>query len=307
MNRRRFIGAGVAALTAPAIVLHAAAVVRDLGAGARARDVAFHPDGSIWLTLARAGALARVEPGGPVDVLPLGEGAAPFGVVWGPDDAFWIADAGRDAVLRVEPDGAVEAMTLPSAFRPAGLRAIAVDHDGVIWFGGQEVHGRADPFTMRVDAWDAGAGVLLHRIAVTPDNQIWACDALGGGIRWFDLGSGAATRVPAPGGARFRAMASDSRSRLWLAGSEPRLAAHEDASGEWFEWPLPAGAPGCVDVTVDMQDRVWLALVDGGALSFDPASERFEAVPTGAPIDRLVAGPSGLWALADGGDLLLRL
>jgi virginiamycin B lyase len=308
MNRRHFMAAVAATLTAPAAVGRTAAVARDLGSGARARDVAFHPDGSIWLSLGRDRALARVDPdGGAVDLLSLGQGAAPFGLVWGPDDAFWVADAGRDAVLRVEPGGAVEALPLPAAFRPSSLRAMALDHDGVLWFGGHELHGRADPFTMRLDAWDAGAGALLDRIAVTPDNQIWACDALGGGLRWFNLGSGAATAVPAPGAVKFRAMASDSRSRLWLAGPAPRLTAHEDATGAWFDWPLPSGAGGCVDVAVDAEDCVWLAIEGGGALRFDPTAERFETVPTGAPIARLAAGPSGVWALADGGDLLLRL
>ena len=73
-----------AAATAEAM----ATKIFQLPAGSRPHDVAPAPDGKIWYTAQRQGALGILDPKtGAVRQVPLGEGSAPHGVIQGPDGA----------------------------------------------------------------------------------------------------------------------------------------------------------------------------------------------------------------------------
>src|SRR5690606_34692198 len=99
------VALGLAAGTAPAAPA-AAQQVRyyDVPQGARPHDVAAAPDGGVWYTAQRQGALGRLDPAtGAVEQIPLGEGSAPHGVIVGPDGAPWITDGGLNAIVRVDP------------------------------------------------------------------------------------------------------------------------------------------------------------------------------------------------------------
>ena len=74
--------------------------------GAGPHDVAASPEpnGPVWYTAQRQGALGRLDPAtGTVEQIPLGEGSAPHGVIVGPDGAPWITDSGLNAIVRVDP------------------------------------------------------------------------------------------------------------------------------------------------------------------------------------------------------------
>jgi virginiamycin B lyase len=72
--------------------------------GAHPHDVAPAPDGKVWYTAQRQGALGILDPKtDKVRQVPLGEGSAPHGVIQGPDGAAWITDGGLNAIVRFDP------------------------------------------------------------------------------------------------------------------------------------------------------------------------------------------------------------
>src|SRR5438093_6951730 len=73
-------------------------------AGSGPHDVAPAPDGAVWYTAQRVGALGRLDPvTGQTTQIPLGPGSAPHGVIVGPDGAPWVTDMGLNAIVRVDP------------------------------------------------------------------------------------------------------------------------------------------------------------------------------------------------------------
>ncbi len=130
-------------------------------AGARPHDVAPAPDGSVWYTAQRQGALGRLDPAsGETLQVPLGRGSAPHGVIVGPDGAAWVTDGGLNAIVRVEPATLeVVVFPLPRGRGRANLNTATFDHDGVLWFTGQNgVYGRLDPATGDMVVFDAPRG-----------------------------------------------------------------------------------------------------------------------------------------------------
>lgn len=77
--------------------------VNELPKGARPHDVAPAPDGTVWYTAQRQGALGILDPAtGKVRQVPLGANSAPHGVIAGPDGTAWITDGGLNAIVRVD-------------------------------------------------------------------------------------------------------------------------------------------------------------------------------------------------------------
>src|SRR5688500_3738327 len=63
----------------------------DVPEGARPHDVSPAPDGKVWYTAQRQGALGILDPAtGKVGQIPLGDGSAPHGVITGPNGHAWI-------------------------------------------------------------------------------------------------------------------------------------------------------------------------------------------------------------------------
>src|ERR687885_2353370 len=72
--------------------------------GANPHDVAADPapNGPVWYSAQRIGALGRLDPAtGKVEHIPLGRESAPHGVIVGPDGAPWLTDDGSSAIVRV--------------------------------------------------------------------------------------------------------------------------------------------------------------------------------------------------------------
>jgi len=73
-------------------------------AGSHPHDVAPAPDGRVWYTAQRQGALGWLDPdSGMHGQIPLGNGSRPHGVIVGPNGAAWITDSGLNAIVRVDP------------------------------------------------------------------------------------------------------------------------------------------------------------------------------------------------------------
>ena len=74
-------------------------------AGAGPHDVAPAPDGTVWYTAQRQGALGRLDPRtGQTVQIALGRGSAPHGVVVGPDGAAWVRAQARPRPKRSPPE-----------------------------------------------------------------------------------------------------------------------------------------------------------------------------------------------------------
>jgi virginiamycin B lyase len=156
--------------------LAASTQVYTVPSGAGPHDVAPGPDGVVWYTAQKQGALGILYPDtGRVVHVPLGEGSAPHGVIMGPDGAAWITDSGLNAIVRVDPKtNAVKVWKLPEDSGYTNLNTPAFDGDGVIWFTGQTgIYGRLDPKTDDLKVWQAPLGRGPYGIDATPAGEIY--------------------------------------------------------------------------------------------------------------------------------------
>jgi len=97
-----FIGALLGAAASPALASDTQ--VFQLPNGAFPHDVAPAPDGKVWYSAQRNGALCILDPvTGQSREVKLGPNSAPHGVIQGPDGAAWLTDGGQNAIARVDP------------------------------------------------------------------------------------------------------------------------------------------------------------------------------------------------------------
>ncbi|HSL66890.1 MAG TPA: lyase, partial [Actinomycetota bacterium] len=160
-----------------------------LPAGAHPHDVAPAPDGRVWYTAQRSGALGLLDPQtGRARHVPLGPGSAPHGVIVGPDGAAWVTDSGLNAIVRVEPRSLrISRFPLPEG-QPANLNTATFDDRGDLWFTGQSgVYGRVDVSAGLVEVFDAPRGEGPYGIATTPDGAVWLASLAGSYIGRIDL------------------------------------------------------------------------------------------------------------------------
>jgi virginiamycin B lyase len=287
----------------------------DVPKGAGPHDVAAdpRPDGPVWYTAQKQGALGRLDPAtGGIEQIPLGRGSAPHGVVVGPDGGIWVTDGGQNAIVRVDPASrAVRVLPLPASHPDANLNTAAFDRDGVLWFTGQNgVYGRVTPATGTVEVWDAPRGRGPYGIAAVPDGTVFYASLAGNHIARIDRASGATAVIQPPTAAQgARRIWSDSQGRLWVSEwNAGQVGLFDPRSGQWREWKLPGERPRCYAVYVDEQDKVWLSEWTGNAiLRFDPATERFASYPgdrPGANVRQMHGRRGELWAAESGTDRL---
>lgn len=271
--------------------------------GAHPHDVAPAPDGGVWYTAQRQGALGHLDPRtGKTRHIPLGRGSAPHGVIVGPDGAPWVTDSGLNAVVRVDPE--TEAVrTFPLSIREnANLNTATFDHRGVLWFTGQRgYYGRVDPESGEVEVFEAPGGPGPYGIATAPDGTVWYASLAGSHIARVDPASGRATVVapPTPGQGARRVWA-DSGGRVWVSEwNAGQVSVHDPETGRWRTWKLPGERPRTYAVYVDGQDKVWLSDFGGDAvLKFDPETGAFTTfrLPTrGARVRQILGRPGEVW------------
>jgi virginiamycin B lyase len=282
--------------------------------GAGPHDVAPAPDGTVWYTAQRQGALGRLDPrSGRVEQIPLGDRSAPHGVIVGPDGAAWVTDSGLNAIIRVDPaTKAVRAFPLPPARDYVNLNTAAFDKTNVLWFTGQNgVYGKLDPRSGAMQVWDAPKGRGPYGITATPDGAIYYASLAGSHVARIDPASGEAAVIEPPTkGQGARRVWTDSRGQIWVSEWNSGQVSRYDPSGQaWKTWKLPGERPRAYAVYVDDQDMVWLSDFGANALvRFDPAAERFDSFPSDRPnanVRQILGRPGEVWGAESGTDRLV--
>src|SRR3954453_579899 len=169
--------------------------------GAYPHDVAPAPDGKVWYSAQRNGALGIFDPAsGKAREVKLGPRSAPHGVIQGPDGAAWLTDGGQNAIVRVDPKTEkVKAFKLPADTGYTNLNTAAFDKDGVVWFTGQSgFYGRVDPRSSEVKVWKAPRGGGADGITAEPDGEIYYASLAGSHIARIDRASGEAEPIEPP-------------------------------------------------------------------------------------------------------------
>ncbi|PVE22417.1 lyase [Microvirga sp. KLBC 81] len=307
----------LAATTAFIAVSSASALDRQvyhLPQGARPHDVAPAPDGKVWYTAQRKGALGILDPQtGNVREVTLGPRSAPHGVIQGPDGAAWITDGGQNAIVRFDPKTeGVKVWRLPEDTGYTNLNTGAFDRNGVHWFTGQNgIYGRLDPKTGDMKVFKDPKGRGPYGIASTPDGEIYYVSLAGSHLAKIDLETGDAKVIepPTPNQGARRVW-SDSQGRLWISEwNSGQLSMHDPRSGEWRAWKLPGGQPRAYAVYVDERNIVWVSDFGGNAIhAFDPKTEAFTTIPKseeGANVRQILGRPGEVWLPESGADRLV--
>ena len=318
MRRPTLAALAVAAALAatPAAVADVETEDFPLPSGARPHDVAPGPDGIVWYTAQRQGALGRLDPQtGEVDHVPLGDGSAPHGVIVGPDGAPWITDSGLNAIVRVDPETSqVRSFPLPEERGYTNLNTATFDGSGTLWFTGQNgVYGSVDPGTGEVRVFHAPQGRGPYGIATTPDGDVYYASLAGSHIARIDTATGEATVIEPPTPDQgARRVWSDSEGRIWVSEwNSGQVSVYDPADESWRAWRLPGDAPKPYAVYVDERDMVWLSDFGANAMvRFDPGTESFESFPSprpGANVRPILGRPGEVWAPESGTDRLIVL
>jgi len=273
-------------------------------AGSSPHDVAPAPDGKVWYTAQRQGALGILDPKtGGVRQVPLGDGSAPHGVIQGPDGAAWITDGGQNAIVRFDPKTEeVKVWKLPEETGYANLNTATFDRQGIHWFTGQNgIYGRLDPRTGEMRVFRAPEGRGPYGIAATPSGEVYYVSLAGSHLAQVDPSTGEAAVIepPTPNQGARRVW-SDSKGNLWISEwNSGQLSRFTPTTREWRAWKLPGERPRAYAVYVDERDVIWVSDFGANAtLSFDPATERWTSYPGSAPnanVRQILGRPGEVW------------
>lgn len=293
MNRLLLSGIVLAcAMTGPAVAKEKAQIAAsaeigrnvqlfELPKGSRPHDVAPAPDGKIWYTAQRQGALGILDPlTGKVVQLSLGPESAPHGVIQGPDGMAWITDGGQNAIVRYNPaNGKLDIWKLPEDSGYTNLNTGAFDSKGMHWFTGQNgIYGRVSAATGKVEVWKDPKGRGPYGIATAPDGTVWYVSLAGSHLARIDSATGQITTIEPPTrDAGLRRVWADSKGDLWITGwNSGELYRYRPSAKSWKTWKLPGDAPKAYAVYVDERDMVWVSdFGDNSTRVFDPRSEKF--------------------------------
>ncbi len=313
MRRLTFVFASMLALLAAAPASAQTVRYYPVPAGSGPHDVAPAPDGTVWYTAQRSGALGRLDPAtGRTEHIALGRGSAPHGVIVGPDGAAWVTDSGLNAVVRVDAKTkAVKVFPLPDGTPYVNMNTAAFDGSGVLWWTGQSgYYGSVDPAGGATRVWPAPRGRGPYGIAATPKGEIYYVSLAGNHLAHVDTRTGHATVIepPTPNQGARRVW-SDSKGRLWISEwLSGQVSRYDPAAKQWQQWK-PAERARMYAVFVDDRDVVWLTEWESNAiLRLDPASGRFQAFPSdrsGAQVRQILGRPGEMWGAESGTDRLV--
>jgi virginiamycin B lyase len=255
----------------------------ELPKGSRPHDVAPAPDGKIWYTAQKQGALGILDPvTGQVVQVPLGPDSAPHGVIQGPDGMAWITDGGQNAIVRYNPAGGkLDVWKLPADTGYTNLNTGAFDGQGTHWFTGQNgIYGRVSARDGKVQVWKDPKGRGPYGIANAPDGTVWYVSLAGSHLARIDSATGEISVIEPPTkDAGLRRVWADSKGDLWITGwNSGELYRYRPSAKSWKTWKLPGTAPKAYAVYVDERDMVWVSdFGDNSTRVFDPRSQQFVA------------------------------
>ncbi|WP_232824346.1 lyase [Blastomonas sp. UPD001] len=255
----------------------------ELPKGSRPHDVAPAPDGKIWYTAQKQGALGILDPvTGQVVQVPLGPDSAPHGVIQGPDGMAWITDGGQNAIVRYNPAGGkLDVWKLPADTGYTNLNTGAFDGQGTHWFTGQNgIYGRVSARDGKVQVWKDPKGRGPYGIATAPDGNVWYVSLAGSHLARIDSATGEISVIEPPTkDAGLRRVWADSKGDLWITGwNSGELYRYRPSNKGWKTWKLPGTAPKAYAVYVDERDMVWVSdFGDNSTRVFDPRSQQFVA------------------------------
>lgn len=313
MHRLAFVFATLLAAV-PMAMAQPATQVFPVPPGSGPHDVAPGPDGLVWYSAQRQGALGILDPRtGAVRQVPLGPDSAPHGVIQGPDGAAWLTDGGQNAIVRVDPKtDAVTVWKLPESTGYANLNTAVFDAAGMHWFTGQNgVYGRLDPKTGAMQVWKAPGGRGAYGIAATPDGGVYYVSLAGSHLARIDPATGAATVIEPPTKDQgARRVWPDSKGNLWVSEwNSGNLSRYTPSTGEWKAWRPPGAKPRTYAVYVDDRDIVWATdFAANATLSFDPATEAWTSIPGSAPnanVRQILGRPGEVWLPESGTDRIM--
>jgi len=282
--------------------------------GSRPHDVAPASDGTVWYTAQGSGGVGWLDPSAnQTHHIALGQGSAPHGVIVGPDGSPWVTDGGLNAIVRVDAvTEKVQVFPLPEDTGYANLNTATFDHNGTLWFTGQNgIYGRLDPSLGQVEAFDAPRGRGPYGISTTPDGSVYYASLAGSYIARVNLETGVATVLepPTPNQGARRVW-PDSQGRVWVSEwNAGQVAVYDPTTQEWKEWRLPGDNPMPYAVYVDKQDMVWLSDFAANALvRFDPMQETFKVFSLPSPeanVRQILGRPGEVWGAESGADKLV--
>ncbi|MGD8327564.1 MAG: lyase [Sphingomonadales bacterium] len=298
-----------------AFAQHLETRIYDVPDGARPHDVAPAPDGLVWYTAQRQGALGILDPKtGDVRQIPLGEGSSPHGVIQGPDGAAWITDGGQNAIVRFDPKTEkIDVYPLPENTDYTNLNTGAFDDLGVLWFTGQAgIIGRYDPMLGNMVVMEAPKGRGPYGIAETPLGDIYFASLAGSYVGYIDrdMEEVKVLNPPTPGQGARR-LWSDSDGNIWITEwNSGQLTRYRPFDGDWKSYKLPGDNPKAYAVYVDDRDIVWVSDFSANAvLSFDPKTEEFTATYPGsgpnANVRQILGRPGEVWLPESGTNRLM--
>ena len=280
----------------------------DLPAGMSASTVASGPDGKLWFTTARPGALGTLDTAtGAVSTLPLGEKSGPSGLVTDKSANAWIADGGQNAILRVNAKtNEITTFPMPQDLGRVNLNTVVFDHDGILWFtgnGANGLYGRLDPATGAIKTWKVPRGRGAQGITVTSDNQVWYVSVGSSFIAHVDRATGESKIVETTEPAiEPHIISGDSKGNLWVdLWTSGTLSRYAPKTGKWTVWRVPgAGPPHAFATYVDDKDVAWVIQRSANAVyAFDTAKEKFVDVVIGskpeANVRRITGRPGEVW------------
>jgi virginiamycin B lyase len=316
------VPAAVAAMTVLAVGFNGSCVqaagpsikVFELPKGAGPHDVAPAPDGTVWYTAQRQGALGILDPRtGQARHVSLGDGSAPHGVIAGPDGAAWITDSGLNAIVRYDAKlGQIKTWPLPKDIGYANLNTAAFDGKGVLWFTGQSgIYGRLDPASGMIEVLRAPKGRGPYGITGTPAGEIYYASLAGSYIARVDINTGKVGVIEPPTPDQgARRVWSDSKGNIWVSEwNTGQLSRYAPGTGTWRTWPLPGPGAKAYAVYVDERDIVWVSDFGANAvLSFSPETETFVIYPGSAPranVRQILGRPGEVWLPESGTDRLV--
>jgi signal transduction histidine kinase/ligand-binding sensor domain-containing protein/CheY-like chemotaxis protein/HPt (histidine-containing phosphotransfer) domain-containing protein len=193
-----------------------------------------------------------------------------------------------------------------ASLRDSFIMSLYQDSAGLVWIGTRAGGvSRWNPHS-----WELGGhrpewlgGKPVTAFADAPDHRVWIA-SMGGGLKQFDAGSGAARdiddlvgRRDALGDRRVMALRLDRRDTLWI-GTMANGLKQLTASGRLESIPVKPGDPhgtsaeGIQTIYEGHDGRIWLGVHDGGANIIDPATGMIRQLPFGASIPGAISAAS---------------